>query len=97
MRSLIFKLYAFVADGDFCSVSSPSESSKHLVPCACHNSESCKLGMQDGKETLESLWKKAIEICQSNSLKTTLRKHGKLSSISFTQGTYIFMIFNFFF
>lgn len=73
-------------DGDFCSVSSPSESLKHLVPCACHNSESCKLGMQDGKETLESVWKKAIEICQSNSLKTILRKHGKLSSISFTQG-----------
>ncbi|XP_058195579.1 protein STICHEL-like 2 isoform X1 [Rhododendron vialii] len=73
-------------DGDFCSESSPSESSKHLVPCACHNGESCKLGMQDGKETLESIWQKAIEICQSNSLKNILRKHGKLSSICFAQG-----------
>ncbi|XP_028089844.1 protein STICHEL-like 2 isoform X2 [Camellia sinensis] len=72
-------------DGDFCSTSSASESLKHLITCACHNNESRKLGIQDGKETLESIWKRAIVICQSNSLKNFLRKQGKLSSISFSR------------
>ncbi|GMP33988.1 hypothetical protein CsSME_00007060 [Camellia sinensis var. sinensis] len=40
--------------------SSASESLKHLITCACHNNESRKLGIQDGKETLESIWKRAI-------------------------------------
>ncbi|XP_057472472.1 protein STICHEL-like 2 [Actinidia eriantha] len=71
-------------DGD-CSTST-SESLKYLVTCACQNNESCKLGMQDGQETLESIWKKAIEICQSASLKNFLRKKGKLSSICINQG-----------
>ncbi|XP_057465104.1 protein STICHEL-like 2 [Actinidia eriantha] len=72
-------------DGDY-STTSTSESLKYLVTCACQNNESCKLGMQDGKETLESIWKKAIEICQSHSLKNFLKKKGKLSSICINQG-----------
>ncbi|XP_028089847.1 protein STICHEL-like 2 isoform X5 [Camellia sinensis] len=79
------KFFSRHAYGDFCSTSSASESLKHLITCACHNNESRKLGIQDGKETLESIWKRAIVICQSNSLKNFLRKQGKLSSISFSR------------
>ena len=86
------ELYFFLcADGDY-STTSTSESMKYLVTCACQNNESCKLGMQDGKETLESIWKKAIEICQSHSLKNFLKKKGKLSSICINQGTHIYAL-----
>ncbi|XP_059657234.1 protein STICHEL-like 2 isoform X2 [Cornus florida] len=61
-------------------------SSADLVTCACCNNESLKLGIQDGKETLESIWKRAMELCQSNSLKNFLRKWGKLSSVYFNHG-----------
>ncbi|XP_052176180.1 protein STICHEL-like 2 isoform X2 [Diospyros lotus] len=73
-------------DGDFGSGSATSESLKHQVTCACHDNESIKLGFQDTKETLESTWKRAIAICQSNSLKNFLMKHGKLSSMCFDRG-----------
>ncbi|KAL6973116.1 hypothetical protein U1Q18_027294 [Sarracenia purpurea var. burkii] len=79
-------------DSDFGNTSSMGESLKHLVTSACHNNESCKVGMHDGKETLESIWKRAIEKCQSNSLKNFLRKQGKLSSICFNQGTHIYAL-----
>ncbi|XP_057988552.1 protein STICHEL-like 2 isoform X1 [Hevea brasiliensis] len=73
-------------DDDFCSTSSTGESLKLLFPCLCEDSKLNKLGMQgDCKATLESIWKKAIELCQSNSLKSFLRKQGKLSSLSVNQ------------
>ena len=84
------ELYYFFADGD-CSTST-SESLKYLVTCACQNNESCKLGMQDGQDTLESIWKKAIEICPSASLKNFLRKKGKLSFICINQGTHFYAL-----
>ncbi|XP_061361449.1 protein STICHEL-like 2 [Gastrolobium bilobum] len=72
-------------DGDFCSTSS-TESLKHLATCQSDD-KSYRLGVQeDHKGTLDSIWYKATEICQSNRLKTFLRKHGKLSSICFNQG-----------
>ncbi|KAK7302185.1 hypothetical protein RJT34_13067 [Clitoria ternatea] len=41
-----------------------------------------KLGMQaHQRETLDSIWYKATELCQSSQLKTFLRKKGKLSSL----------------
>ncbi|KAL3512642.1 hypothetical protein ACH5RR_025359 [Cinchona calisaya] len=73
-------------DGDFCSTSSTSESLKHLVTCACDCNGSCKMGMQDRKRTLESIWRKAAGMCESSSLKNFMHKRGKLLSISLRQG-----------
>ncbi|KAJ8553968.1 hypothetical protein K7X08_024646 [Anisodus acutangulus] len=72
-------------DGNLCSTSSTSESLKHLTSCACESIESCKRGMPDDKETLASIWYRAIEMCESNSLANFLRR-GKLSSICLKQG-----------
>ncbi|KAJ4835741.1 hypothetical protein Tsubulata_048854 [Turnera subulata] len=69
-------------DGEFCSTSSTGESLKHPVPCSCEDIKSDKLQMQANcKETLESIWKGALELLQSNSLKNFLWKQGKLSSL----------------
>ncbi|XAR50275.1 DNA-directed DNA polymerase [Bertholletia excelsa] len=73
-------------DGDLCRTSSTSESLKHLVSCACHNNELHKVGRQDSKESMETIWKRAIAICQSRSLRSFLCKQGKLASICFNQG-----------
>ncbi|KDP30993.1 hypothetical protein JCGZ_11369 [Jatropha curcas] len=73
-------------DVDFCSTSSTGESLKVLFPCSCEDSKSHKLMMQaDCKATLESIWKKATELCESNSLRNFLRKQGKLSSLCVNQ------------
>ncbi|EEF39047.1 conserved hypothetical protein [Ricinus communis] len=73
-------------DGDFCSTSSTWESLKLLLPCSCEDGKLHKLGMQgDCKATLESIWKNAIELCQSNSLRNFLGKQGKLSSLCVNQ------------
>lgn len=78
------------ADGDFCSMSSIGEGAKHLVACSCDDYVSHKLGKhEDCKGTLESIWKKTTDLCQSNSLKNFLRKQGKLSSLCVNQGTLI--------
>ncbi|MED6167556.1 hypothetical protein PIB30_003934 [Stylosanthes scabra] len=83
------KLYLKAAtnrDGDFCSTSSTGESLKNLATGQC-DEKSYRLGMQeDQKRTLDSIWYKATEICQSNRLKAFLRKQGKLSSLCFNQG-----------
>ncbi|KAA8540733.1 hypothetical protein F0562_024348 [Nyssa sinensis] len=73
-------------DGDFCSTSSTGESLKHLVTCVHDNNDSCKLGMKDDKENLESIWQRATEICKSNSVKKFLRKRGTLFSVRFNHG-----------
>ncbi|XP_065874106.1 protein STICHEL-like 2 isoform X2 [Euphorbia lathyris] len=69
-------------DGEFCSTSSTGESLKLLF--SDHKLHT--LGKQgDCKSTLESIWKKAVDLCQPNSLKNFLRKQGKLSSLSVNQ------------
>lgn len=73
-------------DGDFCSRSSTSESLKHAATCDCHDNRLSKLELQDNKETLQTIWKRAIETCQSSSLKRFLKKEGNLSSVLFNQG-----------
>uniref|UniRef100_A0A2P2JRX8 Uncharacterized protein MANES_06G113300 n=1 Tax=Rhizophora mucronata TaxID=61149 RepID=A0A2P2JRX8_RHIMU len=71
-------------DGHFCCTSFKQESIKHVVPCSCDYSKLCSKGMLgDAKETLESVWKRATELCQSNSLRNFLQKQGRLSSIHF--------------
>ncbi|KAF7838221.1 protein STICHEL-like 2 [Senna tora] len=73
-------------DGDFCSTSSTGESLKHLAAGQCDD-KSYRLGVQqDHKGTLSSIWYKATDLCQSNRLKTFLRKRGKLSSLCVNQG-----------
>ena len=72
-----------VADAGFCSPSSTGDSLKR--PC---DDKSYKLGVQeDHKGTLDSIWYKATELCQSNGLKTFLRKRGTLTSLCVNQGT----------
>ena len=78
------------ADGDFFSPSCRGDGSKYLATCSCDDYKSNKLGIQeDCKGTLESIWKKTSDLCQSNSLKNFLRKQGKLSSLCVNQGTSI--------
>lgn len=73
-------------DGDFCSTSSTGESTKHLAAGQCDD-KLYGLGVQqDHKGTLNSIWYKATELCQSNRLKTFLRKQGKLSSLCVNHG-----------
>lgn len=73
-------------DGDFSSTPSTGESLKHLVPCSCEESKLHKV-QGEHKATLDSIWKRATELCQSNSLGKFLRKRGKLSSLHVNQGT----------
>ncbi|MCD9641226.1 hypothetical protein HAX54_027296 [Datura stramonium] len=84
-NSCLRTVYEQDPDGNLCSTSSTSESLKHLTSCACESIESCKKGIQDDKETLASIWYRAIEMCESNSLANLLRR-GKLSSICLKQG-----------
>ncbi|XP_059304056.1 protein STICHEL-like 2 [Lycium ferocissimum] len=84
-NSCLRTVYEQDPDGNLCSTSSTSESLKHLTSCACESIESCKKGMQDDKETLASIWYRAVEMCESNSLANFLRR-GKLSSICLKQG-----------
>ncbi|KAG8378681.1 hypothetical protein BUALT_Bualt07G0010600 [Buddleja alternifolia] len=73
-------------DGDFQSTTSTGESLKHPLACTCQNAESGKMGMQDDKGNLELVWKRAVGMCTSSSLKKFLQKQGKLVSIRLTQG-----------
>ncbi|WOG89188.1 hypothetical protein DCAR_0208424 [Daucus carota subsp. sativus] len=73
-------------DGEFCSSSYSGESSKHHVTCACGKFDSCKMGTQEGKGTLESVWSRATEICESKSLRNFLQKKGQLASVCFNEG-----------
>ncbi|EPS59950.1 hypothetical protein M569_14854, partial [Genlisea aurea] len=63
-------------NGDMRSTSSTNESLKHPVP---YSSEDLEL--QQDRETLELVWKKATGLCTPKSLKKFLWKHGKLASI----------------
>ncbi|KAK1377247.1 AAA+ ATPase domain [Heracleum sosnowskyi] len=73
-------------DGELCSSSYSGESLKHHVTCACGKFDSCKMGIQEGKGTLESVWSRATEICESKSLRNFLQKKGQLTSVCFNEG-----------
>ncbi|KAF5476659.1 hypothetical protein F2P56_003374 [Juglans regia] len=74
-------------DGGFCSLSATGEGSKNLETCSFEGYKLHKLGIQEDCEgTLESIWKKTTDLCQSNSLKNILKNHGKLSSLRFNEG-----------
>ncbi|KAM2939078.1 hypothetical protein FF1_038784 [Malus domestica] len=64
-----------------------ADSFKNLATCSCKLNTPDKLRMQkdsDGK--LEAVWKRATDLCLSNSLKNFLKKQGKLSSLLLGQG-----------
>ncbi|TYJ25622.1 hypothetical protein E1A91_A07G062200v1 [Gossypium mustelinum] len=74
-------------DGDSNGTSSTGERSNHPFTCMCNGISSSKLAKRDDSErSLESIWNRATELCQSGSLKKFLRKQGKLSSLRFNQG-----------
>ncbi|XWS47850.1 hypothetical protein CRYUN_Cryun13aG0020600 [Craigia yunnanensis] len=74
-------------EGDSNSTSSTGERSNHPFTCMCNGNNSSKLGKHDDSERrLESIWKRATELCQSSSLKKFLRNQGKLSSLCVNQG-----------
>lgn len=78
-------------DGELCSMPSTAGSLRYLVPCACDDdNNSNKL---ENIEELELIWKRAIEMCQSSSLRSFLRKHGRLSSVSSNRGQYTCTLF----
>ncbi|XP_057435667.1 protein STICHEL-like 2 isoform X2 [Lotus japonicus] len=63
------------------------QSMEHLATGQCGD-KSYRLGVQeDHKGTLDAIWYKATEICQSGQLKTFLRKKGKLSSLHVDRST----------
>ncbi|CAH9148158.1 unnamed protein product [Cuscuta epithymum] len=76
-------------DGNCCSSTSSStgESLKQLANYG-HEEEtgSCQVRLQDDKETLSSIWSRAIAKCESNALKSFLQRRGSLSSIFLKQG-----------
>ncbi|XP_022736746.1 protein STICHEL-like 2 [Durio zibethinus] len=73
-------------EGDSNSTSSTGERSNHPFTCVCNGNNSSNLGKQGSERWLESIWKRATELCQSSSLKKFLRNQGKLSSLSVNQG-----------
>ncbi|XP_062116072.1 protein STICHEL-like 2 [Humulus lupulus] len=63
------------------------ESWKHVVSCSCEERTPQTLRIpEDYRRTLESIWKKATELCQSSSFKNFLLEQGKLSSLVVSQG-----------
>ncbi|XVE56669.1 hypothetical protein DITRI_Ditri04bG0029200 [Diplodiscus trichospermus] len=74
-------------EGDSNSTSSTGEKSNHPFTCMCNGNNYSKSGKQDDSERrMESIWKRATELCQSSSLKKFLRNQGKLSSLCVNQG-----------
>ncbi|KOM32727.1 hypothetical protein LR48_Vigan01g228300 [Vigna angularis] len=78
---------ASIRDGDICSTSPKGDSLEHLATTDQCDDKSYRLEVQeDHKGTLDSIWYKATEMCQSSRLRTFLRKQGKLSSVCISQG-----------
>ncbi|XP_031375015.1 protein STICHEL-like 2 [Punica granatum] len=63
------------------------DSKKHFTPSLSDHDKSCCLrSEEDYRQILDSTWRRAAELCKSNSLKSFLRKHGKLSSLGLNNG-----------
>ncbi|MCL7049730.1 hypothetical protein MKW94_017736 [Papaver nudicaule] len=74
-------------DDGFCSTCLTEESQKHHLSRFCHDNKSQNLEMHpDSNRKLEIIWRKALEKCQSNTLRSFLQKEGRLSSICVNQG-----------
>ncbi|KAF9667963.1 hypothetical protein SADUNF_Sadunf15G0077600 [Salix dunnii] len=74
-------------NGNFSSTPSTGESLKHLALYSCEDRKLQKSQVQgDCQATLDTIWKRASELCHSNSLRNFLRKQGKLSSLHINRG-----------
>ncbi|KAL4584834.1 hypothetical protein LXL04_009444 [Taraxacum kok-saghyz] len=71
--------------GGCCRLSSADDSIKLLVGSQCEHNN-CESEKLKDKLALESIWIKAMEICESVSLSNFLRRHGSLASVCFHQG-----------
>ncbi|GAB2269737.1 hypothetical protein Dimus_004658 [Dionaea muscipula] len=68
-------------DRDCCSTSSQDDRSKDHATC-----ELPKMRVKEYVGTLESIWARATETCQSSPLRNLMRKRGKLASILVEKG-----------
>ncbi|KAJ4972535.1 hypothetical protein NE237_005709 [Protea cynaroides] len=67
--------------------SSTREILKHPVSCLCDENKSHNSEMHgDCKEKLENIWRRVIENCHSNTLKSFLQEKGRLTSVCINQG-----------
>ncbi|KAI3995915.1 hypothetical protein MKX01_017112 [Papaver californicum] len=74
-------------DDGFCSTCLTEESQKHHLSRFCHDNKSRILEVHtDSNRKLEIIWRKALEKCQSSTLRSFLQKEGRLSSICVNQG-----------
>ncbi|KAK4766617.1 hypothetical protein SAY87_008259 [Trapa incisa] len=74
--------------GDGCSKQYISgDCKKHFTSGSSDNDRKCCLRTRDDyRKVLDALWTRAAGLCKSKSLKSFLRKHGKLSSIGLNSG-----------
>ncbi|WOL04419.1 protein STICHEL-like 2 [Canna indica] len=71
-------------DDEPMTITSPKETLKSSMLCSCQNSNA--QAYCDGARELENIWKRTIENCEPSSLKSFLRKKGKLSSVRVYEG-----------
>ncbi|CAI9280477.1 unnamed protein product [Lactuca saligna] len=72
-------------NGGCCRLSSADESIKHLVGSQCEHNI-CESEKLKDKLALESIWNRALAICNSTSLSSFLQRNGNLASVCFHQG-----------
>lgn len=61
---------------------------KHFTSSSSDNDRTrCLRTEEDYRQVLDALWRRTAELCKSNSLRSFLRKQGKLSSIGLNSGT----------
>ncbi|KAI3885005.1 hypothetical protein MKW98_002397, partial [Papaver atlanticum] len=74
-------------DDGICSTCLTEESQTHHLSRFCHDNKSQNLEMHaDSNRKLEIIWRKALEKCQSSTLRSFLQKEGRVSSICVNQG-----------
>ncbi|PKI50360.1 hypothetical protein CRG98_029240 [Punica granatum] len=87
LASLIMDILSDVDADNSGSRSIAGDSKKHFTPSLSDHDKSCCLrSEEDYRQILDSTWRRAAELCKSNSLKSFLRKHGKLSSLGLNNG-----------
>ncbi|XP_077227862.1 protein STICHEL-like 2 isoform X2 [Tasmannia lanceolata] len=81
-----------IVDG-LCSTSSAMENLKHSSSYVhSHNDSYHSEIHSDTSRELETIWRRTIEKCQSNTLRRFLQKEGKLSSVCVNQGMAIAVV-----
>ncbi|XP_058093750.1 protein STICHEL-like 2 isoform X2 [Magnolia sinica] len=74
-------------DDGFCSTSSKREGLNNSISHACNPSESHQSEIHyNHARKLETIWRRTLEECQSNTLKRFLKEKAKLSSVFVNQG-----------